>query len=227
MLKSTIALQKLRRMIDGREFGTDGRLPPERQLAAELGVGRRTLRQALEVLEAEGRIWRRQGQGTFCGRPPPTRGWVGDVSGRTNPEELMEVRLHLESALAGLAALRATAEDIERLNTFAARTAAASDADAYELWDGAFHRKIAEIADNALFLAVFDAVDAVRQETSWGKLREAARTEERQALYAGQHRRLADAIAQRDGRAAEQAMREHLDAVREGLLRVTGVPART
>lgn len=220
MLKSTSVLLKLRSMIDGREFGADGRLPPERELAVRLGVGRRTLRQALEVLEAEGRVWRRQGQGTFCERPPVRPARFGNMGNRTNPEEVMEVRLRIEPALANLAALRATGEDINRLETFAMRTAAAADADAYELWDGTFHRKIAEVADNALFLALFDAVNAVRQETSWGSLREAARSDQRQALYAEQHHRIVEAIAARDGAAAERAMREHLKAVEASLLLV-------
>ena len=99
MLKSTEALQKLRMMIDGRDFGPEGRLPPERELSASLGVGRRTLRQALEVLETEGRIWRRQGQGTFCEGPPARRGHFGDMGSRTNPEEIMEVRLRIEPQL--------------------------------------------------------------------------------------------------------------------------------
>ena len=40
-------------------------------LAAQIGIGRRALRRALEVLEAEGRIWRHQGKGTFLGPRPP------------------------------------------------------------------------------------------------------------------------------------------------------------
>lgn len=226
MLKSTAALQKLRTMIDGREFGADGRLPPERELATSLGVSRRTLRQALEVLEADGRVWRRQGQGTFCERPPAGPARFGNMGNRTNPQEVMEVRLRIEPALASLAALRATGEDIERLETFATRTRTAPNAESYEMWDGTFHHKIAEVAGNALFLAVFDAVNAVRQETSWGRLREAARSEQYQALYSEQHQKIVEAIALRDGPAAERAMRDHLKAVEENLMRVAiGMPA--
>lgn len=216
MAKSTAALETLRMMIDERRFGPDGRLPPERELAASLGIARHTLRRALEVLEAEGRVWRRQGQGTFCGRPPAPPARLG-VSDRTSPQEVMEVRLGVEPLLAGFAALRATAEDVARLRLCAARTAAATDAEAYELWDGALHRAIAEAARNTLFLAVFDAVNAVRKETHWESLREAARSPDRQALFAGQHRRLVEAIAARDMAAASAAMREHLEAVAESL----------
>lgn len=219
MAKSTAALETLRMMIDERRFGPDGRLPPERELAASLGVARQTLRRALEVLEAEGRVWRRQGQGTFCGRPPAPPARLG-VSDRTNPQEVMEVRLGVEPLLAGFAALRATAGDVERLRLCAARTASAPDAEGYELWDGALHRTIAEAAGNTLFLAVFDAVNAVRREADWENLREAARSPASQALFAGQHRRLVEAIAARDPAEASSAMREHLEAVAESLRHV-------
>lgn len=58
-------LTKLRRLIADGAIGADGRMPPERLLADELGVGRRSLRRALDILEQEGRITREQGRGTF------------------------------------------------------------------------------------------------------------------------------------------------------------------
>lgn len=58
-------LNKLRRLINDGAIGADGRMPPERHLADELGVGRRSLRRALDILEQEGRITREQGRGTF------------------------------------------------------------------------------------------------------------------------------------------------------------------
>lgn len=61
-------LTKLRQLIQNGAVGTDGRMPPERTLAEELGVGRRSLRRALDILEQEGRITRHQGRGTFIHR---------------------------------------------------------------------------------------------------------------------------------------------------------------
>lgn len=66
MLQNTDqTLNKLRRLIMDGAIGADGRMPPERHLADELGVGRRSLRRALDILEQEGRITREQGRGTF------------------------------------------------------------------------------------------------------------------------------------------------------------------
>ena len=67
---SNFALGRLRALLDDSSFEAGQRLPPERELAARIGIGRRALRRALEVLEAEGRIWRHQGKGTFLGSRP-------------------------------------------------------------------------------------------------------------------------------------------------------------
>ena len=72
----------------------DPRLPPERELAEELGVSRGTLRKALADLEVEGLIWRHVGRGTFVGnRPVETVQDLGEVTRRTNPAGVMEARL--------------------------------------------------------------------------------------------------------------------------------------
>jgi DNA-binding FadR family transcriptional regulator len=222
---SNFALGRLRALLDASSFEAGQRLPPERVLAGEIGIGRRALRRALEVMEAEGRIWRHQGKGTFLGsRPAPAPTDLEELTKRTHPLEVMDVRLEIEPALARLAAMRATNGDIERLLRLAEKTAASSDADGRELWDGALHRTIAEAAGNSLLLAIFDMVDRIRQDMTWRLLRERARSGQRQQTYVEQHRRVIAAIAQREAHAAEQAMREHLELVRDGLLKVMTSP---
>ena len=66
-------LDSIRQLIDGGAVATDGRLPTERELCNDLGVGRRILRRALETLEEEGRVYRRQGCGTFARVKPGRR----------------------------------------------------------------------------------------------------------------------------------------------------------
>ena len=136
---SDFALRQMRFLLDERSHLEDRRLPSERALAEQLGVGRRILRRALEVLEAEGHLWRHQGKGTFIG-PRPLRGEVSlvELSSRTNPLEVMEARLEIEPGLARLAALRASNGDLERLRHLAQKTKsiADGDSDSRELWDG-------------------------------------------------------------------------------------------
>ena len=191
-----------------------GRLAPERMLAAELGVGRRPVRRALDRLDAEGLLWRRQGQGTFVGVPPlPRARRLSPLSEHTSPLDLMEVRFELEPVLARFCALRATGAQVETLRRAAAKAADARTAADYETWDSAFHRRIAEAAGNKLFLAMFDAVNAVRRDTRWSRLRESTFSEARIVALAAQHADILEAIAERDGARADQAMRHHLGLV--------------
>jgi DNA-binding FadR family transcriptional regulator len=223
--RSNYALVRLRAFLEVGTFDGDQRLPPERVLAAQIGISRRALRRCLEVLEAEGRIWRHQGKGTFLGpRPAEPYRSLEELSKRTHPLEVMDTRLEIEPALARLAALRASNGDVERLLRLAEKTASSTDGDAREHWDSALHRAIAEAAGNSLLLALFDTVDRIRQDTTWRFLRERSRSRDRQQIYVEQHRRVIAAIAQREAHAAEQAMREHLEFVRDGLLKVMTSP---
>ena len=131
-------LTKLRQLIASGGLGAGGRIPPERTLANEMGVGRRSLRRALEILEQEGQITRHQGRGTFVqdksapvAAPTVLRARDGDLAVAsamsaipfdrilefTNPLEVIEVRLAVEPVIARLAALRASQSDIRRLQT--------------------------------------------------------------------------------------------------------------
>src|SRR3546814_1198768 len=113
MSNSSLALERLRSIADQLEREGLRQLPTERELAEALGVDRRAVRRALEVLEAEGRIWRRQGAGTFIGtRPHHPEHQLKQLPEVSNMLEVMEVRLRLEPALAQLAALRATRADV-------------------------------------------------------------------------------------------------------------------
>jgi DNA-binding FadR family transcriptional regulator len=210
-------LRSLRSLVSG--LAPETRLPPERDIAAEHKVGRRAVRRALDVLEAEGLVWRRQGKGTFVGAAPPEEtGAAAALADRTNPEEVLEARESLEPALAGLAALRATKGDVARLRALADRIAEAEDADARELWDGALHRMIARLAGNALLLGLFEILEEVRRDPAWRALRERARSADILSLYAAQHTAIVDAIASRDPTGAERAMRAHLAALGRNIL---------
>ncbi|GAB4522353.1 MAG: FadR/GntR family transcriptional regulator [Roseibium sp.] len=216
---SSLALERLRILVDQLQREGSEQLPTERELAEEIGVGRRAVRRALEVLETEGRIWRRQGSGTFIGPEPshPER-QIRKLPEVSNMLEVMEVRLRIEPVLAQLAALRATPSDVAAMRDLAEKVARADDMDSRELWDGALHRAIANAAGNTLFLALFDIVDRVRQDNAWRHVREALRTREAVTLYKSQHIEVIDAIERRDPVAAEKSMRQHLLALQERLL---------
>ncbi len=197
-------------------------LPTERDLSARFGVGRRAIRQALAELAAEGRVWRRQGKGTFPGPAPavvvPT---VQRMAARTSFVEVMEVRLSIEPELAALAAARATAGQAALIRSLAERTMAQTvDTPAAEIedWDGALHRAIAEAAGNRLFLDLFAMVDRIRHDPAWQGARAGVRTPDRLRCSADEHLAMADAIARRDPARAARVMRHHIGTLRDALI---------
>lgn len=216
--KDMPVLAAIRHMIEAGRLPADGRLPPERDLSAELGCGRREVRRALDQLETEGLIWRRQGKGTFAGQPPdPTEALAAEIAPDSDPLAVMEARICIEPALAELCARRATAEDVTQLRRLTQRASHPLDAATAELWDGALHRAIARIAGNRVMLTAFTLLDEVRIGADWQAKRHRARSAETMAVYDSQHRRIVDAIERRDGAAAYGAMREHLEELAENL----------
>lgn len=214
------ALEELRRLIAAPGWAEGGgRLPTERELSRRLGIGRHALRRALEVLETEGLIWRRQGAGTFIGGPRAAADSLPSLP-HTSYEEVMEARLRLEPQLAQLAALRAGPDDIARMAELNRQCANASDAEGCELWDGAFHRQIALAARNGMLLSLFDILNRVRQDNSWQRTREMARVGSGgNAAVARRHALIVAAIEDRDPVSAGQAMRDHLLDIQFRLLR--------
>jgi DNA-binding FadR family transcriptional regulator len=232
MDRSDQALTKVRDFIERQNVALDGRIPPERTLASELGVGRRSVRRALDVLEQEGRIHRHQGRGTFIDTRPAGGGMplsdaaaggarpslvaaLDNVLDYTNPLEVIEVRLATEPVMARLAALRASQSEIKRLQTLAAKTRAAGDAETYERADALFHRTIAEAARNTLFLAFYDTMRASQRDVGWRRLGENAHCYKRQSVYATFHEAIAAAIAARNGQEAYAQMQRHLGDVQQ------------
>ncbi|MFL9825045.1 FadR/GntR family transcriptional regulator [Rhodoplanes sp. SY1] len=216
---SDLALHRLRELITSERFGHDGRLPPERNLADELGVSRRAVRQALGTLEAEGRIIRQQGRGTFVAEARPSASeLVRELSKLTNPVDTLEARLAIEPMQARLAALRATPGDIDKLFEAAEASRVAADPPSYEKADAAFHRRVAAATRNPLMIAIFEAVMETAADGSWRHGRETAHCINNQAVYAAAHRRIAAAISARNATLAEDAMRAHLTAIQQRLI---------
>ncbi|MEJ8475399.1 FadR/GntR family transcriptional regulator [Roseibium algae] len=216
---SSLALERLRIIVNQLQMDGLDQLPTERELAEQIGVGRRAIRRALEALETEGRIWRRQGAGTFIGpQPIHPEQQIRRLPETSNMLEVMEVRLRIEPVLAQMAALRATPADVANMRDIAEKVANAEDMDSRELWDGALHRAIATAAGNTLFLTLFDIVDRVRQDHAWRHVREALRTSKAISLYKTQHLDIIKAIERRDPITAEQIMRQHLLTLQERLL---------
>src|SRR6476646_5220133 len=111
-----IVVQHVRALIERGELRPGDRLPPERELAVQLGVSRPSVRAGLRSLAAIGVLQTRHGAGTFITDGPPTLGseplsFLAALHGFT-PDELFEARRSLEVGVAAFAAERATGEHL-------------------------------------------------------------------------------------------------------------------
>ena len=206
-------------------LGPDDFLGREEDLAAEFGVSRPTLREALKLL-ASGNLIRANkgpGGGIFVARTAE-QGIGRSVSdsiammletGAVTLEQLLDARLLLEVPLAGHAAQRADAELVSRLRAAVASEAAADpdDVDAVEAADGEVHRAIAAAAGNGITEAligwVFDVLQPSLVETLHGAVLQSAVVEQHEALVA--------AIEKGEPARAERAMKDHLLYLRDVL----------
>jgi DNA-binding FadR family transcriptional regulator len=205
--------------IDGGRWKPGDRLPPERHLAEELGVGRSSLRIALSELERRGRIRRHVGQGTFVTEDAGAEVVTTlRISPPPSPADVFELRLMIEPQIAAAAAMRATAPEIRRLLLLADAGAAATDWPSWEAADTAFHTALAGASRNPLLGGVLETVNAIRAQRQWGETRARTLNPERQAAYVSQHRAIASAIDRRDPPGAAAAMRNHLVAVNRAMV---------
>jgi len=214
MSKVETARIAIEELIQEGSVSATGKLPPERELCVRFGISRNTLRAALNLLEAQGKIWRLTGSGTYVGRTRPMRSeGLLAVSDTSNPTELMELRVILEPAIARLAAMRATPAEIEYLRHCAKKAMSAPDSESYELWDAALHNSIAVATHNALLVSTCKSINELRQMASWGRLRDRIVADGAQRHWGRQHHAFVEAIAERDADRAEHLAREHVTDV--------------
>ncbi|MEM7224135.1 MAG: FadR/GntR family transcriptional regulator [Pseudomonadota bacterium] len=224
-------LDAIEQLICGEQLAKDGRLPTERELSDKLGIGRRVLRRALSTLEQNGKIVRHQGRGTFvAGRsadeaPASAAGEVPGGSGSellslldtANPVELVELRLALEPVMCRLAALRSSRLDVARLRRQAELTSQADNYQAYQEADMEFHRMIGELSRNSVFVELQAVLSTALRDTALERFGENGHCFKRQAEHVAFHRRIVEAIAERDTNGAERLMQEHLGDVHRSI----------
>jgi DNA-binding FadR family transcriptional regulator len=210
-------LRALRRALAEGVFPPDTKLPPERDLAARLRVGRGTLRKAFDALEREGLIRRRVGHGTFVQKQHAgyDAGLVLDAP--PTPANVMETRLLIEPSIAATAAIRATAETIAALVAIA-EAPGDDDWREWERRDNAFHTALAGATGNPLLVGFLETLHQMRRGDDWSRLRRLSHNSEIQTGNIEHHKAIVAAIKDRDADGAARAMRRHLEAVQARMM---------
>lgn len=192
------------------------KIPSERSLMDQFGVGRSTVREALFMLRRKGLLETRPGAAARVSRPDADT-LIDDVSGAarhmlSQPDgvrHLQNARTLLEIGLARHAAKNATSEEVAALKTTLDANEAAIDQPTFEKTDLTFHYTLAMISHNPVFTSIHHALMGwLAQQRSVSARAGATRSE-----IFGQHRAIYDAIATGNAVAAEAAMEEHLATV--------------
>ena len=210
----TAVMTALQRALAQGGLKVGDKLPPERDLAKRLSVGRSSLREAIQGLQTMGLVEVRHGVGTFFTSEPgkallsPLR--FHPTSPRRLFSELTEARLLIEVRLAEQAAERATGEDIARLREAADQRANARRGQYLER-GLEFHFAVAEAAHNTVLASMLYAVTHSYADVL-GSLDQAAQDTEAafRARQQGGHDEILHLIEARDPRGAAAAMRAHL-----------------
>jgi GntR family transcriptional regulator, transcriptional repressor for pyruvate dehydrogenase complex len=206
---------RIRAIIQDGGFGVGARLPPERELALQLGVSRPSLREALIALEIDGRVEIRMGSGVYvCAQR--TAAERGTPALGESAIELMQARAVLEGAVITLAAARATragldrvADSLRAMRREHARGRTPVDA------DRRFHLSIAEMGGNSVLVRLVGDLFDGRHSPISSHLRGRSENVHTWTTALQEHEAVYHALEARDPQAAAAAMITHLRASQE------------
>jgi GntR family transcriptional regulator, transcriptional repressor for pyruvate dehydrogenase complex len=210
-LAETVAQQLLAQVRSGG-YKPGARMPSERELMASLGVGRSTIREALNGLALLGVIEVRHGQGAFVLHPdqatPP--GALTSSLAKGVTRDLLEARVAIEVTIAELAARRRTAADMREIEAVLEQhtTLLERDEPAAEV-AARFHLELAEAAHNEVLAGFIESVMGLLTER--GPALEQRRGYREWELR--EHEGLLAAVRAGDPELAAQRMRDHLGAM--------------
>jgi len=212
-LSEEIVSQLITKIVGGH-LRLGERLPPERDLAQLLEVGRPSVREAIRALSAMGLVEVRPGEGTFVVKRyedflAQAFSWTILVDSRT-VGEITDVRIAIECQQARLAARTSTPERIELLKRqLSVMEEAIGDYERFYAADLEFHELIAEAAGNLALERLMVAARSLLHQ--W--IERAAKRPGGHGLANEHHRRIVSAIEVHDEDAADEAMRLHVETI--------------
>jgi GntR family transcriptional repressor for pyruvate dehydrogenase complex len=189
-------------------------LPSERHLAERFGVSRGSIRDALRTLETIGLVETRHGQGTFPLELSVDRlvaPLASVMSYRVDlQDELLDVRRMFEPAVARVAALRASEEDLAELQSIldAQRVKLKAGQSAISE-DTAFHAILARATRNRVVMSIMATLNDLLVESRTNSLLQKGRP----SRSMDGHEAVVVALRRRDAEGASQAMYNHIDQI--------------
>jgi DNA-binding FadR family transcriptional regulator len=206
---------QIRTLIRNGEFPAGARLPPERDLAKQLGVSRPSVREALIALEVEGLVEVRIGSGIYvqgAGGKAAGRAGSDDGGATAGPFELLRARYVIEGETAALAAKSARKGQVQAIEESLEAMKHELEDDKQPLdGDRMFHMRIAEATGNGALVAVVDMLWEDRTGPLYKQLEHHYDSPSLWHSAMAEHRAVLKAIAAKDAAGARAAMQRHLN----------------
>jgi len=216
-------VEQIRDLIKEGRLKPRDKLPSEHILAEKFGTSRPSVREALSALEILGITESRGGKGNFIRddlSSPSYEQKFKELEEEESPFELLEARKAVETEIAGLAAEKATKEDIAAVQDSLdkMRSATTNISEVME-FDREFHINIAKAAHNGVLLSIMASLAEGLKEKLWINLKEKSWNipgcPER---YLKEHAEILNAIKNKDSKDASKRMYNHLADVERDLL---------
>lgn len=223
-----IVSQRLKESIFEGRYEAGERIPPEQELVQNFGVSRVIVREAVRNLEQSGLVEIKRGPKGGAFVLPMKHDAVSQVIkdvlrlGKAKVADIMEVRLGIEPVVAGLAAQRANAKDMARLEKNLRAVPQIPGSDEYVAWNVDFHRVLAKAAHNPMYEILINILMDFTEEMIL-KLKPS----ERVLHDTTSHPEFLEIIRRRDSVCATEKMRSHLRDIvpfLEELEKTSGVP---
>ena len=206
-----VIVEQLCGYIADNEMSPGDRLPAERDLAANLGVSRASLSQALVALEVQGVLSVRHGDGVILVRPPTEERAIKALREHADRiPDIIEAREALEVKLAGLAAARRTDAEMAAIDaSIATMETEVETGDRGVVGDEMFHEALTAAAHSSLLAKLMHEISGLIRETRIESLSQ----EDRPRASLEGHRRIAEAVRKQNPQEASRAMADHIRLV--------------
>ncbi len=216
------AIEKIKAMIVSGTLRAGDRLPKEADLAADLGLSRSSLREAVKALSLVNILDVRRGDGTYVtSLEPPVLlevlSFIVDFHRDTSVLEFLQVRRILEPAATAMAAERITPEDSDGLRKLLDSPGPAPDAEELVANDLEFHRRIAACSGNSV---LYSLLETLSRPTTRARVWRGLTQPDAIARTLAEHRAILDALTSHDPEVARSWSTVHIASVEQWLASV-------
>lgn len=216
-------IEQVKNMIIDGTLKKGDKLPSERELVEHLQVSRTSIREALRALQIIGLVECRQGEGNFIKQSFENNLFeplsIMFMLQKSDPSEIMELRMVIEIETASIAAKRVTEEELNIMSPLIGILKDSDNEEERVKADKKFHYTIAHASKNFLIVSVLNAVSSLIDSFIKDARRKIIADKENVDVLAKQHKDIYIALKEKDPVKASEAMKRHLDFANEYMMR--------